>query len=93
LYEYQQFSARLADTWRSEFLDKTQGFNQQPQTERDRSQIDFSASYKITPKVKVSLNAINLGNDANDQYQLLEERDFKKSSVGRRYTVNISARL
>lgn len=92
-YEYQKFSARLAYNWRSEFLDKTQGFNQQPQTERDRSQIDFSASYKITPKVKVSLNAINLGNDANDQYQLLEERDFKKSSVGRRYTVNISARL
>ena len=43
--------------------------------------------------MKLSFNAINLGDDANDEYQLLEERDFKKSSVGRRYTVNISARL
>ena len=92
-YEYGSFSARLAYNWRSEFLDKTQGFNQQPEIERDRSQIDFSASYKLTKKVKLSFNAINLGDDANDQYQLLEERDFKKSSVGRRYTVNISARL
>jgi len=92
-YEYGKFSARLAYNWRSEFLDKTQGFNQQPEIERDRSQIDFSASYKLTKKVKLSFNAINLGDDANDEYQLLEERDFKKSSVGRRYTVNISARL
>ncbi|MGB1340659.1 MAG: TonB-dependent receptor domain-containing protein, partial [Cycloclasticus pugetii] len=92
-YEYEGFSARLAYNWRSEFLDKTQGFNQQPEIERDRSQIDFSASYKLTKKVKVSFNAINLGDDANDQYQLLEERDYKKSTVGRRYTINISARL
>ncbi|MDB4806877.1 hypothetical protein OAG89_02690, partial [Pseudomonadales bacterium] len=77
----------------SEFLDKTQGFNQQPETERDRSQLDFSASYKLSNKIRLALNGINLSRDANDKYQLLEERDFKKTSFGRRYTLSLSARL
>ena len=92
-YEYERFSARIAYNWRSEFLDKTQGFNQQPETERDRSQLDFSASYKLSNKIRIALNGINLSRDANDKYQLLEERDFKKTSFGRRYTLSLSARL
>lgn len=92
-YEYKSFSARLAYNWRSEFLDKTQGFNQQPEFERDRGQLDFSASYRLTKKIRLTFNGINLADDANDQYQAIEERDYKKTSIGRRYTLSLSARL
>ena len=92
-YEYDKISTRLAYNWRSGFLDKTQGRNLQPQNERDRSQLDFSARYKLTKKISINLNAINIMDDANDQYGALEEQNFSKTSVGRRYTLGLSARL
>lgn len=92
-YEYGKISTRLAYNWRSGFLDKTQGRNLQPQNERDRSQLDFSARYKLTKKVSINFNAINIMDDANDQYGALEEQNFSKTSVGRRYTLGLSARF
>ena len=50
-------------------------------------------SYAITNKIKISINAINLMNDAKDQHGRYEFQDFPKSSVGRRYTINLNGRL
>ena len=92
-YEYEKFSSRLAYNWRSKYLDKSEGRNLEPQYERDRSQLDFSTSYAITNKIKISINAINLMNDAKDQHGRYEFQDFSKSSVGRRYTISLNGRL
>ncbi|MDA8963195.1 TonB-dependent receptor [Pseudomonadales bacterium] len=92
-YEYGKISTRMAYNWRSGFLDKTQGRNLQPQNERDRSQLDFSARYQLTKKISINFNAINIMDDANNQYGALEEQNFSKTSVGRRYTLGLSARL
>ena len=92
-YEYQKFSARIAYNWRSSYLDKSEGRNLQPQYERDRGQLDFSTSYKLTNKIKLALNAINVLEDAKDQHGRYEIQDFSKSTVGRRFTVSLSGRL
>ncbi len=92
-YEYHDFSTRLAYNWRSEFLDKTQGFNQQPQTQKDRGQLDFSLGYQITNKIRLTFDATNLTNTAKDQYSGYEERDFLITTVGRRYTLGLNVRL
>ncbi len=92
-YEYESFSTRLAYNWRSEFLDATQGFNQQPQTQRDRGQLDFSIGYEITKKIKLSFDAINLTDTAKDQYSVYEEREFLLTDVGRQYAVALNVRF
>lgn len=92
-YEYQKISTRLAYNWRSSYLDKSEGRNLQPQYERDRSQLDFSASYRLTNKLKLGFNAINVLEDAKNQHGRYEVQDFSKSTVGRRFTVSLSGRL
>ena len=80
-YEYQKFSARIAYNWRSSYLDKSEGRNLQPQYERDRGQLDFSTSYKLTNKIKLALNAINVLEDAKDQHGRYEIQDFSKRQL------------
>ena len=92
-YENDKISARLAWNWRSEFLDQTSGLNNQPLFEEDRGQLDFSASYAITQKVKLNFEAINLNDSYIERYSSLSERLAYVSTSGRRFVLSVSARL
>lgn len=92
-FEYKKFATRLAYNWRSEYLNTTDGFNDQPEFEKSRGQLDWSMAYDITKKIQVTFNAINLNDSYSEQYSSIAERHYKTQTTGRRYTLGVSAKF
>ncbi len=67
LYERYGFTARLAYNWRSEFTDSFQsGFQPSEVRVKPLGFLDFSASYDVTDKITLSVDATNI---LDEQYQ------------------------
>lgn len=95
-YEDSRFSTRISAAYRDKYLAQVPG----GQTGNDVNgvnstlNIDFAASYAITPQVKLSFEGLNLTDEFNDQYQ-----DSRRDSVlfyshtGRQYNFGVQYRF
>ncbi|WNO52842.1 TonB-dependent receptor [Stakelama saccharophila] len=71
LYEKYGVTARVAYNWRSHYLDTItgNGTGAIPIYYRSYGQLDASISYDFTPKISVTLDAVNLLKERYDSYQ------------------------
>lgn len=68
-FENEQFSARIALVNRNDYLTDARGRNGNFQEGTyGTSNVDFSASYSVTDNLKLSFEALNLTNEADDQW-------------------------
>jgi iron complex outermembrane receptor protein len=68
-YDNGKFSARVSASKRSGFVTRVPGQNNNDVEGKNGSlNVDLSLSYKISPKLEVTLEGVNLTNEANDQF-------------------------
>jgi iron complex outermembrane receptor protein len=68
-YDDGTFSARVSAAQRSSFLTRVPGQNNNDVEGKNKStNIDMSVSYKISPKMDLTLEGVNLTNQPNDQF-------------------------
>jgi iron complex outermembrane receptor protein len=68
-YDDGTFSARLSAAKRSSFLTRVPGQNNNDVEGKNSSlNVDMSFSYKISPKMDITLEGVNLTNQPNDQF-------------------------
>lgn len=68
-YENKKFTARLALNFNGSYLSEIGGTPEEDLFIANRAQLDFSASYTITPKFRVFVEAMNLTNQPFEAYQ------------------------
>lgn len=98
LYEKYGISARMAYNWRSEYLYTTSAANvNRPMWAGDYGQWDGSVFYSLTPKVKVGLQATNIGRDiaytrvSSDVAKPLETQYYSATKTDRRVALILRA--
>jgi len=68
-YDDGTFSARISASSRSGFLTRVPGQNNNDVEGKNAStNVDASISYKVTPQLDLTLEGVNLSNEANDQF-------------------------
>ncbi len=68
-YDDGKFSARVSASQREAYLTRVPGQNNNDVEGKNGTlNVDLSVSYKITPQLEVTLEGINLTNEANDQF-------------------------
>ena len=90
-YQKYGIQARASYNWRSSFLRTCFSDYGQPENRRAYGQLDFSASYDITPALQVYMQGVNLTNAYVFDYSVLEERVKTIQNTGRR--VNFGVRV
>ncbi|UDF03088.1 TonB-dependent receptor [Asticcacaulis sp. AND118] len=98
LYEKYGISARMAYNWRSEYLYTTSAANvNRPMWAGDYGQWDGSVFYSVTPKVKVGLQATNIGRDiaytrvSSDVAKPLDTQYYSATKTDRRVALILRA--
>lgn len=98
LYEKYGISARMAYNWRSEYLYTTSAANvNRPMWAGDYGQWDGSVFYSLTPKVKVGIQATNIGRDiaytrvSSDVAKPLETQYYSATKTDRRVALILRA--
>ena len=88
-YENSKFSARVAYNWRGEFLtgrfDGTGGAN--PIYVEPYGQVDVSLGYKLTEKLSVQFEAINLNDAITRSHERTKEELVGVTQTGRRFLI------
>lgn len=84
---FEQFGleARLSYNWRSAFLVQCFSDQSQPRNRKPYGQLDFSASYSITPQVQVYLEGVNLTDTYTQEYSIYETRFLRAERFGPRF--------
>lgn len=77
--------ARASYNWRSSFLRTCFSDYGQPENRRAYGQLDFSASYDITPGLQVYVQGVNLTKSYVFDYSVLEERVKNIQNTGTRF--------
>ncbi|PWF39484.1 TonB-dependent receptor [Massilia glaciei] len=68
-YDDGAFSARVSASTRSSFVTRVPGQNNNDVEGKNGTfNVDLSVSYKINPKLELTLEGVNLTNEANDQF-------------------------
>jgi iron complex outermembrane recepter protein len=68
-YDDGKFSARVSGSQRSSYLTRVPGQNNNDVEGKNKTfNVDFSVSYKVTPNLDLTLEGVNLTNEANDQF-------------------------
>jgi TonB-dependent receptor len=68
-YDDGRFSARLSGSYRSSFLTRVPGQNNNDVEGKNESlNVDASVSYKLRDNLEITLEGVNLTNEANDQF-------------------------
>ena len=92
-YERGPFKARLAYNYRSDFLDQTAGFHNQPVYEEKRGQLDASASWAITEKILIQFEAINMTDEHRERHSAISERFYGVVTDEQQYSLGVRMRL
>src|SRR5690606_1352117 len=95
-YEDEKFSARVSAAYRDDYLTAVPGGNAGNDVNGTNAtlNVDATASYNITEHFRVSLEALNLTDEFNDQFQ-----DSRRDSVifyshtGRQFNVGLQYRF
>lgn len=96
MYEYADISARLAYTWRSDFMVTRRDSNEfAPVFQQAYGQFDASVFYSINENFKVGLEAVNLTNETTTTEVQLNQAGQRTQSLNfitdRRYAVTLRA--
>jgi iron complex outermembrane recepter protein len=68
-YDDGRFSARISGSWRDTYLTRVPGQNNNDVEGKNKTfNVDLSVSYKVTDKLDVTLEGINLTDQPNDQF-------------------------
>ncbi|WP_448664096.1 TonB-dependent receptor [Sphingomonas sp. CJ20] len=90
-YEDDIFQLRGAYNWRAPFLRQTFGPQSQPENITGYTQIDLSASVRLTKNFTVFGEVLNLTDEQFSSYSRFEERLITQSDQGRRVTLGVRA--
>lgn len=90
-YQKYGIQARASYNWRSSFLRTCFSDYGQPENRRAYGQLDFSASYDITPQFQVYVQGVNLTNAYTFDYSVLEERVKNIQNFGTRFNFGVRA--
>lgn len=96
MYEYADISARLAYTWRSDFMVTRRDSNEfAPVFQKAYGQFDASLFYAINENIKVGVEAVNLTNETTTTEVQLNQAGQRTQSLNfvtdRRYAVTLRA--
>lgn len=88
---YQRFGlqARLAWNWRAHYLSSLSNDEGFPTTTKSYGQLDFSASYNVTPHLSVFINATNLNGEKIEQYQIYRNMMNYVEANGRTFMLGV----
>lgn len=90
-YEDDIFQVRGAYNWRAPFLRQTFGPQSQPENITGYTQLDLSASVRLTKNFTVFGEVLNLTDEQFSSYSRFEERLITQSDQGRRITLGVRA--
>ena len=94
-YDDGRFSARVSGAYRSSFITRVPGKNNNDVEGTNESlNVDASISYKVTPNLEIVLEGLNLTNEPNDQFISRARNSIVVNSyTGREYLVGIRAKF
>lgn len=92
-YEQNGLSARLAYTYRDEFLQVAFGRNGDPEIFDAYDQLDGSVSYEVTDNLMLMLEALNLTDSDEFIYSTTSNRTKEFRNTGRRFTAGLRYRF
>lgn len=92
-YEKYGITARVAYTYRDNFLQVASGRNGEPEYFDAYGQLDVSLSYDITNNFTVFADAINLNNAKEFIYSVTEDRTKEYRMTGRRVSAGVRVRF
>jgi TonB-dependent receptor len=92
-YEKHGVQARLAYTWRDNFLLVASGRNGEPEYFSDYGQLDASISYDVAENFTVFADAINLNDAREFIYSVSPDRTKEYRKVGRRFSAGVRFRF
>ena len=90
-YETDVWGARISSAWRDDYLDGIGGNGNIGSGYHATNNIDAAAHWNVTPSVKLVVEAINLTDEAIDQYSdINEERPTAWTKSGRTFTAGVT---
>jgi iron complex outermembrane receptor protein len=92
-WENDWFSARVAYNYRDSFLSNRSNTQGNPVFTDGYGQLDASANWTINKTFTLSVNAINLNDEARYQYFLTPDRMLAHRASGRRFSIALRARF
>jgi len=92
-YEKGPIQARMAYTWRDEFLGVASGRNGEPEYFDAYGQLDVGASYEITPNFTVFVDGLNLTDEEEFIYSVSADRTKEFRRTGRRMAAGVRLRF
>jgi iron complex outermembrane receptor protein len=92
-WENDVFSARAAYNYRDSFLSNRSNTQGNPVFTDDYGQLDMSINWNISKNFSLSLNGINLNEEARYQYFLTPDRMLAHRASGKRYSVTLRAKF
>ncbi|WP_420145633.1 TonB-dependent receptor [Sphingobium sp.] len=92
-YEKYGVQARVAYTWRDNFLQVAVGRNGEPEFFNSYGQLDAGLSYEVTPNFTVFADAINLNDAKEFIYSVSEDRTKEYRRTGRRLSAGVRVRF
>ena len=92
-YEKYGVQARVAYTYRDDFLQTAIGRNSEQEYFKGYGQLDVSLSYDLTPNFTVFADAVNLNNAKEFLYSISEDRTKEYRTTGRRVSAGVRVRF
>ena len=92
-YEQGPVTARLAYTWRDEFLGVASGRNGEPEYFDAYGQLDLGVSYDFTDNVSVFVDGLNLTDEEEFIYSVTPNRTKEFRTTGRRIAAGLRFRF
>ncbi|WP_232494251.1 TonB-dependent receptor [Novosphingobium kaempferiae] len=92
-YEKYGVQARVAYTWRDNFLQVASGRNGEPEYFDAYGQLDAGLSYEVTPEFTIFADALNLNNAKEFIYSVSEDRTKEYRKTGRRFSGGVRVRF
>jgi TonB-dependent receptor len=92
-YEKYGVQARLAYTWRDNFLQVASGRNGEPEYFDAYGQLDAGLSYEVTPQFTVFADALNLNDAKEFIYSVSTDRTKEYRKTGRRFSGGVRVRF
>ena len=94
-YDDGKFSARVSTSYRKSFLQRVPGQNNNDvEGKNSTTNVDASVSYKLTPQIDLTLEGVNLTNEANDQFiSRARNSSVVYNKTGREFLVGVRAKF
>ena len=92
-YEQGPIQARLAYTWRDDFLAVASGRNGEPEYYDAYGQLDFGLSYDVTSNFTVFVDGLNLTDEEEFIYSVSPDRTKEFRTTGRRVAAGLRFRF